>query len=115
MIEGIRPGVTFGALWERGAAWLTANGFDEPDVPVGSEGATLAGMFPGFGHGIGLGTEDPYIMPGVATVLEENMVVAVEILLSRAGVGGAGFEQDVIVTASGGDVITAACPSRWWS
>ena len=47
-------------------------------------------MFPGFGHGIGLGTEDPYIMPGVATVLEENMVVAVEILLSRAGVGGAG-------------------------
>ena len=115
VIEGIRPGVTFGALWERGAAWLTANGFDEPDVPVGSEGATLAGMFPGFGHGIGLGTEDPYIMPGVATVLEENMVVAVEILLSRAGVGGAGFEQDVIVTASGGDVITAACPSRWWS
>ena len=115
VIEAIRPGVTFGALWERGAAWLTANGFDEPEETVGTEGATRAGMFPGFGHGIGLGTEDPYIMPGVAAVIEENMVIAVEILLSRAGIGGAGFEQDVIVTASGCDVITAACPSRWWS
>ena len=51
-------------------------------------------MFPGFGHGIGMGTQDPYIMPGVATVVEENMVIAVEILLSRSGIGGAGFEQD---------------------
>jgi Xaa-Pro aminopeptidase len=115
VIEAIRPGITFGALWERGAAWLTANGFDEPEEAVGTEGATLAGMFPGFGHGIGLGTEDPYIMPGVETVIEEDMVIAVEILLSRRGIGGAGFEQDVIVTASGGDVITAACPARWWS
>jgi Xaa-Pro aminopeptidase len=42
------------------------------------------------------------------------MCLAIEALLGRPGVGGAGFEHNVIVGAEGCEVITAACPARWW-
>ena len=67
-----------------------------------------------FGHGIGLGLESPWITEGNPTVLEANMVLAVETLVGREDVGAAGFEQNVLVTEDGHEVLTAACPTRWW-
>jgi Xaa-Pro aminopeptidase len=116
IIDQVRPGVAFGSLWQHGQDWLEANGFRKPvERPPEPEAATLEGMFPGFGHCIGLGgAESPYLMEGVGDTAEEGMVIAVEVLLTQPEVGGVGFEQDVIVTAEGCDVITRGCPARWW-
>lgn len=115
IIDEIQPGVGFGSLWQRGTDWLKENGFAKRAEVREAEAETREGMFPGFGHCIGLGGgEPPYIMQGVEDPVEESMVIAVEILLTRPEVGGAGFEQDVIVTSEGCDVITRDCRSRWW-
>jgi Xaa-Pro dipeptidase len=106
LIAAIRPGITFGDLWRVGDAWRNANGF---------AAGPLDAMFPAFGHCIGLGgSEAPFITNGATALVEENMVIAVETLLSVPDVGGAGFEQDVIVTRTGCEVITEACPARRW-
>ena len=115
VIEGIRPGATFGELWLRGDGWLARNGFAE-DVSARAPGeVALSDMFPGFGHCIGAGVEGPYIVEGETTPIESGMVIAVEILLTKDGVGGAGFEQDVVVHPDRIEVLTEACRSRWWN
>ena len=115
IIASVRPGATFGDLWGVGERWRQKNGFGA--AAGGDEGQLpgLDAMFPAFGHCIGLGGgEPPYITEGAAEVIEEGMVIAVETLLSRSGVGGSGFEQDVIVTADGYEVLTEAAPARSW-
>jgi Xaa-Pro aminopeptidase len=111
VMEHVRPGATFGELWRAGDTWQRENGF----APADGNGAPgLREMLPGFGHCYGMGCEGPYIMEGATEVVAEGMVVAVETLLVRDGVGGAGYEQDMIVTADGIECITAPCRDRWW-
>jgi Xaa-Pro aminopeptidase len=114
IIEGTRPGTRIGELYERGAAWMVDNGFGEHRAELTESGTDFGNLFPAFGHSFGLGLESPWIVDGEPTVIEEGMCLAIEALLGRPGVGGAGFEQDVIVTADGCEVITAGCESRWW-
>jgi Xaa-Pro aminopeptidase len=111
VMEHVRPGVTFGELWSHGDVWQRENGF-APEDGDGEPG--LREMLPGFGHCYGMGCEAPYIMDGADEVVVEGMVVAVETLLVRPGVGGAGFEEDMIVTADGIERITEASRDRWW-
>lgn len=58
---------------------------------------------PGFiGHGIGLSyCEPPEIDPGCTTVLEENMVIVLEPILSVPGLGGVKIEDAVLITRKG--------------
>ncbi len=58
---------------------------------------------PGFvGHGIGCSyTEPPELHPDCATVLEENMVIVLEPILSDPAVGGVKIEDAVLITADG--------------
>ncbi len=57
------------------------------------------------GHGIGAGWhEEPRIVPGSRTVLEEGMVVAIEPGTYRDA--GVRLEQVVVVTATGCDVLS---------
>lgn len=114
IIAGIKPGVTVGELYARGAQWLVDNGFGEHRAKLSDAGTDFGQLFPAFGHGVGLGLELPYIIEDDPTVLEPNMVFAVEALIGRKDVGGAAFEQQVIVGADGAEVISDACPSRWW-
>jgi Xaa-Pro dipeptidase len=112
IIDGIHVGAVVGDLYDRGARWLVANGFGEH---VSQESGTYFGeLWPAFGHGLGLGLESPWIAEGEPTVLRENMVLAIEAFVGRPDVGGAGFEQDVLVTGDGVEILTAACPARWW-
>jgi len=114
IIEAVRPGVVIGELYERGASWMVDNGFGEHRAELDSSGTDFGNLFPAFGHSFGAGLEPPWIIDGETTVVEENMCLAIEALLGRPGVGGAGFEHNVIVGADGCEVLTAACPARWW-
>jgi Xaa-Pro aminopeptidase len=73
-------------------------------------------MWPYYGHGNGCMWEPPFIEVRACSadeVFEENMVASVEAFLSRKGAGGAGFETNYIVTATGTEVITTS-PNFWW-
>lgn len=112
IIAQIRPGVTFGDLYRTGSDWLDAHGFGtsskENDTPQFHE------IYPSFGHCIGLGIENPELVAGQETRLEANMVVAVETLIGRPGVGAANFEHNVIVLPDGYELLTQTTPSKPW-
>jgi Xaa-Pro aminopeptidase len=101
LIEAVRPGVSFGELYQRGEAWVDAHGFDAAELGL-------------FGHSLGLTQEAPWIVAGERTVVEPNMVLAIEAYLARPEIGGSNFEQNLIVTHGEPEILTAACPSRWW-
>jgi len=114
LVEATRPGVRIGDLYARGAAWLTEHGFGEHRGALDESGTDFGRLFPAFGHGVGLGLEPPWIVDGEPTVVEEGMCLALECLVGRPGVGGAGFEHDVIVGADGCEILTAGSPAVWW-
>jgi Xaa-Pro dipeptidase len=114
VIAGVRTGVTIASLYRRGADWLVEHGLAAHRSESEESGTEFGNLFPAFGHSIGLGLEHPWITEDEETVLEEDMVLAIECAVGRADVGAAGFEQNVIVNADGCEVITADCRSRWW-
>lgn len=69
-----------------------------------------------YGHGNGLFFEPPFIAAnyeGKHTTFRENMVGSTEAFLMLPGVGGAGFEQNFIVTKDGSELLTTT-PMIWW-
>jgi Xaa-Pro aminopeptidase len=66
------------------------------------------------GHGIGVGWEPPTLTPYDETVLVPGMTLAVEQHVTKAGVGTVRFEETVLITESGPEIMTAGCPARWW-
>jgi Xaa-Pro aminopeptidase len=114
LIEGVRPGVAIGEIYQRGADWMRDHGFGEHRGQLEESGTDFGNLFPAFGHSFGVGLEPPWIIENEPTVIEPNMTLAIETLLGRPAVGGAGFEHDVIVHADGCEVLTEACASRWW-
>jgi Xaa-Pro aminopeptidase len=99
-IRAVRAGVTGGAVMAAGAAEQARLGF------------ARTGNFQGFGHGIGLGWDDPWLAPGVETPIAPDMVICVEKWLMRDGHAG-DLEETVVVTPSGPEKITDA-RVRWW-
>jgi Xaa-Pro aminopeptidase len=61
-----------------------------------------------WGHGLGLGLEAPFLRAGDRTVLEPGVVLAVEQFLVQQDVGGASWEEELIVTETGCEVLTAS-------
>jgi Xaa-Pro aminopeptidase len=114
IIDGMRPGVACGDLFDRGAAWLTEHGFEAPGADV-SEGVAMLGQsYPSFGHSLGLAWENPSIVPGEAAVLEPRMVMAVEAQVGRPGAGTGAFEHNVLVTEDGVEILTRHVKNVWW-
>jgi Xaa-Pro aminopeptidase len=101
VVEAVRPGVTFGELYERGASWLLDHDFLPAELGL-------------FGHSLGITQEAPWIVDGERTAVEPNMVLAVEAYLARPEIGGSNFEQNLVVRDEQPEILTAACPSRWW-
>ncbi len=81
---------------------------------IGLEGAgfPLEGSFLGFGHGIGLGWDAPWLIPDDDTPLEPGMVLCVERSVRHAGFYG-DFEETVLVTDEGCELLTDAVVRRW--
>lgn len=114
IIEGMRPGVPCGELFDRGAAWLEENDFEVPGAEV-SEGVAMLGQsYPSFGHSLGLAWENPSLVPGEAALLEPSMVIAVEAEVGRPGAGTGAFEHNVLVTDDGVEVLTTHAANVWW-
>jgi Xaa-Pro aminopeptidase len=107
LIERIGPGLTMGELATIG---------DKAVAAFGGAKDQAAQKWPHYGHGLGLFFEKPYISTVMGTQSAEfaaGMVMGVEAFLTMPGVGSAGFEQNVIVTPTGAELITPA-PSVWW-
>jgi Xaa-Pro aminopeptidase len=114
VVDGMRPGVACGDLFDRGAAWLTEHGFEAPGSDT-SEGVAMLGQsYPSFGHSLGLAWENPSIVPGEAAVLEPRMVMAVEAQVGRPGAGTGAFEHNVLVTDDGVEILTTHVKNVWW-
>ena len=106
-MAAIAPGVAVREVGELGAQLFEA---------AAGEKDQAAEKFPLFGHGIGLFFEKPYIsvpMGEPGEIFEEGMAFGVEAFLARSGVGSAGFEQNLIVTAQGTELLTKT-PMLWW-
>ncbi len=72
--------------------------------------------FPFYGHGIGLGFEQPRISTVMSLpedTVEENMVFGVEAFLSLEGAGAAFYEDILIIGKDGNELLTRS-PSHWW-
>ncbi len=96
----VRPGVTAADIARAGREKLESLGFE------------LEGSFKGFGHGIGLGWDSPWLVESDHTPIEENMVLCVERSVRHMGYVG-DFEETVVVTKDGYELLTDA-RVRWW-
>lgn len=103
----IRPKVTAGTLYAAGDQWL-----NESASLRRLEATAPLTRLTYFGHGLGMGWEGPWLMPGSGAILEEGDVISVEYFLGRPDLGGVMLEQNGIVTAAGLELLTT-CPYRW--
>lgn len=106
MIAAVRPGVTHEQVHDVGTRWMTDRGYPAHGY--------FEGFFPMFGHQLGMTTEGPWIAAGSTDPIRAGQVMAIEIVLGTPETGGIAYEDVVIVHDDGAEVITAACPARWW-
>jgi Xaa-Pro aminopeptidase len=107
LIEQVRPGRRMSELASLGEKLV---------AEFGGEKDQAAEKWPHFGHGLGLFFERPYISNVMGTgdwAFQEGMVMGVEAFLSTAGVGSAGFEQNLIVGPRGAELLIDT-PTVWW-
>jgi len=102
-LAAVKPGRTAAEVWSAMAAVVDPGG--RRDTPVGR-----------MGHGLGLDlTEPPSLAPDDTTVLEPGMVITLEPSLTLPGLGGLArrlmvHEENVVVTATGCDLLTRRAP-----
>lgn len=100
--RNLRPGVPANALWEHARAMAEqARLGDRFMGPPGDQARFV-------GHGVGLELDElPVLAPGFKAPLREGQVVAVEPKFVFPGQGAVGIENTWVVTASGGEKLTA--------
>ena len=96
----VRPGVSASEVARAGSRKQEALGY-----PLGNS-------FSGLGHGIGLGWDVPWLVPEEEMKLVPGMVLCLERTLVLDGFCG-DFEETVLVTNSGAELITDAQIRRW--
>lgn len=115
IVGSIKPGQsTFADLYNTGSKWLDDNGFANHKT-TGDETNNFSKLFACFGHALGLGIDGPWITEDEQTVIQPNMTLAVEALVSKPGVGASNFEEDILVTETGAEILTAGCDAKRWT
>jgi Xaa-Pro aminopeptidase len=104
--ELLRPGETLGAVARRCEEVLGASAYAR------RHGPPLAMMGGTWGHSLGLDWGSPWIESGSSTVILPGMCFAIERRIEAPGIGGANYENDVIVTDDGPEIVTSA-PDRY--
>jgi Xaa-Pro dipeptidase len=107
LVAAMRPGTTPRQLGVLGAAIARKHGyFDHPQLKIPLLGHGLSTNFIPYAIPIGEGEADPDGALRYDVPLEAGMVMAAEIFLTHPGVGTAGFEQNLIVTDAGPELLT---------
>jgi Xaa-Pro aminopeptidase len=107
LVSAMKPGVTPRELGMLGARVARKHGyFDYPQLRVPLLGHGLGTNFIPHMIPIGEGEPDPTGVLRYDVSLKPGMVMAAEIFLTHLGVGTAGFEQNVIVTKHGTELLT---------
>ena len=108
VIDAIKPGAKVSDVATIG---------EKMTAKFGSAGDQASVKWPLYGHGVGLFWEEPWIsnvmMADKNVYFEEGMVVGVEAFLGKDNVGSAGFEQNLIVTKNGAELLTKT-PMKFW-
>ncbi|MCY7288560.1 MAG: Xaa-Pro peptidase family protein [Cryobacterium sp.] len=111
VIEALRPGRTIADAVSAGDQTLEDHGVavdgdaEEPRI--------FSAYPPHWGHGLGLGWERPWLVGDEEMEIQPGMVIAVERALTSKGIGVALAEQNVIVTSSGAELLTAGPEGPW--
>lgn len=115
MMAAIRPGVPVSEVESLG---------DELSRTHGAAEHAQKAFIWGFGHGVGTFFGPPFIRMGTGfaaapdaprneETFREGMVLGIEAMLTHEGVGSAGFEQNLVVTSDGTDVLIST-PMIFW-
>jgi Xaa-Pro aminopeptidase len=98
----LRPGETLGAVARRCEEVLGASAYARRHgLPREMMGGT-------WGHSLGLDWGAPWIESASSTVIQPGMCFAIERRIEAPGIGGANYENDVIVTDAGPEIVTPA-------
>jgi Xaa-Pro aminopeptidase len=100
-IELLRPGARLGDVAERCEAVLAAS------AHARRHGVPAHKMSGFWGHGLGVGFDPPWFGPQSRERVEAGMCLALERRAAVPGVGGAQYEDDVLVGPDGPEVLTA--------
>jgi Xaa-Pro dipeptidase len=104
--ELLRPGKTLGAVARRCEEVLGASAYARHHgLPQSTRGDT-------WGHSLGLDWGPPWIESMSSTVIHSGMCFAIERRIEAPGFGGANYENNVIVTDAGPEIVTSA-PDRY--
>lgn len=109
IIANIRPGMTVRELCHMGDAYLVEHGVslsgeqENPDQ-------VYAAFPPHWGHGIGMTWERPWFIESEELKLKPGMYVAVEKALYKEGVGTVTYEQNLLITKEGAELLTTSKP-----
>jgi Xaa-Pro aminopeptidase len=114
VVAAMKPGVTPRQLGVLGGELARKHGyFDHPQLKVPLLGHGLATNFIPYVIPIGAGEEDADGSLRYDEPLQAGMVMSAEIFLTHPGVGTAGFEQNLIVTEQGPEVLTKTPMICW--
>jgi Xaa-Pro aminopeptidase len=110
-IDAIGPGVPVREVVAAGDAALRAMGVQ---MEPGEGAASIRAGYPAhWGHGLGLAFERPWLVDSEEILLQAGMYLAVERALEMENVGSAAAEQNLLVTVSGAECLTAGPEGRW--
>lgn len=105
VISLVKPGITIKELCQAGDDFLLRRGVSL-SAEQNDAKQIYAAFPPHWGHSIGLTWERPWFIYEEDVVLKENMYLAVEKGLYQPGMGTATYEQNLIVTKTGAEVLT---------
>lgn len=100
-LEAVRPGATVGDIGRAcDRHWA--------DTELVRRGLATPTGFAAWGHSTSLCWEEPWVTAGSDIVLEPGMCFCIEKRQPVPGVGGANFEETILVTADGYELLTTA-------
>lgn len=103
-IEAIKPGVKASDIFPICHKILEDRGM----LGDGGEETTpaLVLSYPMYGHSFGVGWGPPWMFPGDDREIQAGMTLAVEAMAGLPGIGSTYFEQDIIVTETGTELLS---------
>lgn len=105
VISMIKPGVKISDIVAAGDKYLESKGISLASEQNDPE-QVYAAFPPHWGHGIGMTWERPWFVKEETMTIQENMYLAVEKCLYKPGLGTVNYEQNLLVTADGNQLLT---------